>query len=100
MEQRRRWKHSALRHVADEADVYTLTSSARRPYGYDIIREVRVQKLVKQSGRRSGEGGKKKESVTRKNRYNSYCRDFLSGSLTDLLWGNFKVHSKLPATDV
>lgn len=98
MEQRRRWKHSALRHVADEADVYTLTSSARRPYGYDIIREVRVQKLVKQSG--EVERGAKKESVTRKNRYNSYCRDFLSGSLTDLLWGNFKVQSKLPATDV
>lgn len=60
MEQRRRWKHSALRHVADEADVYTLTSSARRPYGYDIIREVRVQKLVKQSGEVE-RGAKKRE---------------------------------------
>lgn len=36
--------------------------------------------------------------MTRKNRYNSYCRDFLSGSLTDLFWGNFSCASAKQAT--
>lgn len=47
-----RWKHSALRHAAEEPDVYTPTSSARRHHGDDIIKEVRVQKLVKKKKER------------------------------------------------
>lgn len=101
-----RWKHSALRHAADEADVYTLTSSARRPHGYDIIKEVRVQKLVKKKERKEKNlasvgikrGKKKKQSTSRIDTILSAEISY-QVHLVNLFWGIFTLPSELLANE-